>query len=289
MAHIIDGKALAQSIKEDLKEKIKTFPTKPTLAVLLVGNNPASEIYVNFKEKACKEVGITSHVYHYKDTLDFGIFLEKIAALNADPSIHGILLQLPLPAHFDAFSAIHAIHSMKDADGLHGLNLGWLMHKHPYTIPCTPQGCMRLIQEVASDLSGMHAVVIGRSILVGQPMATLLTHANATVTLAHSKTKNLKEICQTADILIAAAGVPHLVTKDYVKKSAIVIDVGIHRKSDGRLCGDVAFDEVIDDVYAITPVPGGVGPMTVACLLKNTVYCYEVLQGMRRPHTLWTD
>lgn len=280
---IIDGKIIAEKIKKELIEKIKTLKSQPELAVILVGKNPASEIYVSYKQKACLEVGIKSHVYHFDKNVSMEALVSKLSELNSNLNIHGILVQLPLSKHLDSINVLNSINSFKDVDGLHGMNIGWLMHNRPYTIPCTPQGCMILLKSVINNFSGLNAVVIGRSVLVGKPMSTLLTKENATVTLAHSKTKNLKEICRNADILISACGVPKIITEEHVKKGAVVIDVGIS-KVDGLTVGDVDFEKVHEKVHAITPVPGGVGPMTVACLLKNTVHCYEVLNGVKSPY-----
>ncbi len=275
---IIDGKKYANEIKEKLKKEIiqlKTkFEKKLSLAVILIGDHAPSLIYVKNKEKSAKEVGISSQVIKYSDSVSETEIIEKIVELNNDKNISGILVQLPLPKQIRKQKIINAINPKKDVDGFHPLNVGNLASGYEAIIPCTPYGCLLLIKHVEKNLNGKHAVIIGRSNLNGKPMAQLLLKENCSVTIVHSKTKNIKLECQKADILIASAGVPNLVKADWVKKDAIVIDVGIN-KINGKIVGDVSFDEVRKKSKAITPVPGGVGPMTIACLLKNTVECFK--------------
>jgi len=284
---IIDGKKIASELKSEIAAEVTRLKTQlkvtPSLHVILVGENHASKIYVNNKQKACAEVGISSTVHRIvKDTTE-GEVLNLIQSLNADPEVHGILLQLPVPSHINKNNLLRAIHPLKDVDGLNPFNLGNLFSGHLFSgdysndssgdflVPCTPQGCLRLIESTGISLPRKSAVVVGRSVLVGRPMQALLTNADVTVTLAHSKTKNLQELCQGADIVVAASGVPGLIRPDFIKNGAVVIDVGITRLEDNAIVGDVAFDLLQNiDVY-VTPVPGGVGPMTVACLLLNTI------------------
>lgn len=267
MTIIINGKTIAQDLKEDIKKRL--IGKRPGLAVILVGNHLPSLIYVANKQKACEEVGIESYLIRLDETITQQELHKHITTLNDDPKIHSILLQLPLPSHLNAFKALEKINPKKDVDGLHPHNLGLLLHNKGRLIPCTPLGCLKLIQSVESSLKGLHCVVLGRSILVGKPMSLLLTQHDATVTLAHSHTKHLKDICKQADILVVAIGKPAFITKDFVNPNAIVIDVGINRV-DEKIVGDVDFKDVSPSVKAITPVPGGVGPMTIACLLWNT-------------------
>ena len=275
---IIDGNKTAAKLREDLKKKIidlkSTYNSLPGLTVILVGNDHASKIYVKNKEKFSKEVGINSEVIRYPENIDESIILNKILELNKNKKISGILVQLPLPKHINKKKVIEAILPTKDVDGFHPLNVGHLSSGYDSNIPCTPLGCLLLLKKVEKNLTGKHAVIIGRSNLNGRPMAQLLLKENCTVTITHSKTKDLKGICNKADIIVAAAGKPKLVKGDWVKKNAIVIDVGIN-KTDSGIVGDVDFDEVSKVVRAITPVPGGVGPMTIACLLNNTVECFK--------------
>ena len=270
-AQIINGKAIASSLRDKIRGEISSLDLKPGLAVILVGNNPASEVYVGSKIKACEKVGITSFERRLPEDADQDSVLREIEMLNTDPAVHGILLQLPLPKHLDANTCIQAISPEKDVDGLHPLNIGRLVAGLDGFIPCTPAGSLMLIKSVRDDLSGLNAVVIGRSLLFGKPMGQLLLAENCTVIQAHSRTKNLQDLCSHADILVAAVGRAEMVKADWVKKDAIVIDVGINRQEDGKLKGDVAYDEVSAKAAAITPVPGGVGPMTIACLLNNTL------------------
>ncbi len=275
---IIDGKKIAAKIREDLKKKISEFKFSnkmvPGLSVILVGEDTASKIYVKNKEKFSKEVGINSQVIKYPEKIDEKTVLNKIDELNKNSEVSGILVQLPLPKHINKRKIIEKILPSKDVDGFHPLNVGNLSSGYESNIPCTPQGCFLLLKEVEKNLNGKHAVVIGRSNLNGKPMAQLLLKENCTVTITHSKTKDLKSECIKADIIVAAVGKPKLVKADWVKKDAIVIDVGINKTESG-IVGDVDFEEVSKAVKAITPVPGGVGPMTIACLLKNTVECFK--------------
>lgn len=278
---IIDGKKEAELLREEIKKEIleiKESKNKvPGLTVILIGNYAPSQIYVKNKEKNSKEVGMNSDVIKYPDDVTEKEILDKIKELNNDQNISGILVQLPLPKQIDKEKIINAIHPSKDVDGFNPVNVGNLSSGYQGLVPCTPMGCLMLIKKVEKDLSGKHAVIIGRSNLNGKPMAQLLLKENCTVTIVHSKTKNLQQECLKADILVAAVGVPNLVKKDWVKKDAIVIDVGINKIND-KIVGDVEFDQVKDIVKAITPVPGGVGPMTIACLLKNTLECFKASQ-----------
>jgi len=275
---IIDGKKTAAELREELKKKISelksTYNAVPGLTVILVGEDAASKIYVKNKEKFAKEVGMNSEVIKYPSNLEEKELLNKIKELNKNDKVSGILVQLPLPKHIDKRKVIETINYDKDVDGFHPMNVGNLSSGYDSSIPCTPLGCSLLLKKVEKNLSGKHAVVIGRSNLNGKPMTQLLLKENCTVTIAHSKTKNLKAECLRADIIIAAVGIPKLVKGDWIKKGAIVIDVGIN-KTDLGLVGDVDFEEVSKVAKAITPVPGGVGPMTIACLLNNTVECFK--------------
>ena len=277
---IIDGKKTAAELREKLKKKVTelkfTYNAVPGLTVILVGEDPASKIYVKNKEKFAIEVGINSQVIKYPEDVEEKIVLNKIKELNSDNKVSGILVQLPLPKHIDKRKVIETIDPVKDVDGFHPINVGNLSSGYDSSIPCTPLGCYLLIKKIEKNLNGKHAVVIGRSNLNGKPMTQLLLKENCTVTITHSKTKDLKAECNRADIIIAAVGRPKLVKGDWVKKDAIVIDVGIN-KTDSGLVGDVDFDEVSKVAKAITPVPGGVGPMTIACLLSNTVECFKKL------------
>lgn len=269
-AQLIDGKKLAAECREKLKLKISSLPQKPTLAVIQVGNNPASDVYVRNKEKACQDVGITPQTFHLPDSINEDDLLDLINKLNQNPEINGILVQLPLPKHLDEKKILSFINPIKDVDGFHPQNIGLLIQKSPNTfVPCTPKGIIHLIKSVKPDLTGLNAVVIGRSQIVGIPTAHLLLAENCTVTVTHSKTKDLPKICQTADILVVAIGKPEFITDDYIKKDAIVIDVGINRTPQG-LKGDVCTADASQKASYITPVPGGVGPMTIAMLLENT-------------------
>ena len=278
---IIDGKKEAELLRDEIKKevlKIKESKNKvPGLTVILIGNYTPSQIYVKNKEKNSKEVGMNSNVIKYSDDVTEKEILEKIKELNNDQNVSGVLVQLPLPKQIDKEKIINAIHPSKDVDGFNPVNVGNLSSGYKGLVPCTPMGCLMLIKKVEKNLTGKHAVIIGRSNLNGKPMAQLLLKENCTVTIVHSKTKNLQQECLKADILVAAVGVPNLVKKDWVKKDAIVIDVGINKLND-KIVGDVEFDQVKDIAKAITPVPGGVGPMTIACLLKNTLECFKASQ-----------
>ncbi len=275
---IIDGKKTAEDLRKDLKRKISelksTYNAVPGLSVILVGEDPASKIYVKNKEKFAKEVGLNSEVIRYPANLEEKVLLNKIKDLNKNTKVSGILVQLPLPSHIDKKKVIDTIDHAKDVDGFHPMNVGNLSSGYKSNIPCTPLGCSILLKKVEKNLNGKHAVVIGRSNLNGKPMSQLLLKENCTVTITHSKTKNLKAECLRADIIVAAVGIPKLVKGDWVKKGAIVIDVGINKTESG-IVGDVDFDEVSKVAKAITPVPGGVGPMTIACLLQNTINCFK--------------
>ena len=275
---IIDGKKESALLREEIKKEISLFKEKlnkvPGLSVILIGDFAPSEIYVKNKEKYSKEVGINSEVIRYQKEVKEEEVLKKIEELNNNKDVSGILVQLPLPKQINKEKIINAIHPLKDVDGFNPINVGNLSSGYKAIVPCTPLGCLMLIKKTEKNLSGKNAVILGRSNLNGKPMAQLLLKENCTVTIVHSKTKNLKEECQKADILIAAVGVANLVKEDWVKKNSIVIDVGIN-KVKGKIVGDVHFDSVKGKVKAITPVPGGVGPMTIACLLKNTLECFK--------------
>ena len=275
---IIDGNKEAQTVKNEIKKEISDIKSKtskaPSLTVILIGDYAPSKIYVKNKEKSALEVGIKSEVIKYPKDVSEKEILKKIDDLNKNEKISGILVQLPLPTHISKEKIINAIIPTKDVDGFNPINVGNLSSGFNSIVPCTPLGCLLLIKKMETNLSGKHAVIIGRSNLNGKPMAQLLLKENCTVTIVHSKTKNLQNECLKADILVAAVGVPKLVKKNWVKKDAVVIDVGINKVGD-KIVGDVSFDELKDDVKAITPVPGGVGPMTIACLLKNTLECFK--------------
>lgn len=270
MTLLLNGFELAKQCRTELAERVKVMPRAPKLAVILVGDNPASAIYVRNKEKAAAEVGVESLVYRL-DSVTQEELTALIEQLNADETVDGILVQMPLPAPLNEQEILQTINPAKDVDGFHPLNLGKLLIGEPAPVACTPKGCMRLIRLAKQDLTGLRAVVIGRSVIVGKPMAQLLLNANCTVTTAHSKTRDLPALCRSADIVVAAIGKPKTVKADWIKDGAIVIDVGINRLEDGKLCGDVDFDACFDKCAAITPVPKGVGPMTIAMLLENTV------------------
>ena len=275
---LIDGKKVAAELRGELKLEVselkKKFNKVPGLTVILIGDLTPSQIYVRNKEKSANEVGLKSEVIKYPDSVDEKTVLEKIAELNRDSSVSGILVQLPLPKHIDKQKVIEAIVPGKDVDGFHPMNVGNLSSGYESSVPCTPLGCYLLIKKIEPNLSGKKAVVIGRSNLNGKPMTQLLLKENCTVTITHSKTEDLKGECLKGDIIVAAVGIPELVKADWVKKDAIVIDVGINKTEKG-IVGDVAFEEVSKVARAITPVPGGVGPMTIACLLKNTIECFK--------------
>lgn len=277
---IIYGSELSQKIKAELKQEIKKLQKEgkrlPVLSVILVGDNPASQSYVKSKANACASIGMENRTICMPGSTTQQELLEEVQRQNEDPEVDGILVQLPLPSHLDEVSVIDAISPDKDVDGLHPVNAGKLLTGRDGFVPCTPLGVMEMLTSIGyADLSGLNAVVIGRSNLVGKPLSLLLQKQNATVTMAHSRTTHLKEICQQADILIAAIGKPKKITADYIKEGAVVIDVGINRMEDGKLCGDVDFEAIKEKTKAITPVPKGVGPMTVCMLLKNTLKAYK--------------
>ncbi len=274
MANLIDGKQISQEIKDELKDKVaqkKAQGIQGCLAVIQVGEDPASSVYVRNKKRACEYIGIGSKSYELKESTTEEELLALVQKLNADADINGILVQLPLPGHMDENKVIQAIAPKKDVDGFHPQNVGALVSGLPGFVSCTPAGIIELLKRSNIDIAGKNCVVIGRSNIVGKPMSLLMLRENATVTIAHSKTKNLQELCKTADILIVAMGKPKFIDASYVKEGAVVIDVGIHRQENGKLCGDVDFDSVSPHVQAITPVPGGVGPMTIAMLMYNCV------------------
>ena len=274
MAKIIDGKKISTELKEELKREVAEWKKKgreAALAVIQVGNDPASSVYVRNKKRACEYIGIGSLNYELPEETTEAELLKLIAELNAKKEVSGILVQLPLPKHMDEDKVIHAIDPAKDVDGFHPQNVGALVIGQKGFVSCTPAGIIELLKRSGVEIDGKHCVVVGRSNIVGKPMALLMLRENATVTLTHSHTKNLKEICKQADILIVAIGKNRFITADYVKKGAVVIDVGIHRDENNKLSGDVKFDEVEPLASAITPVPGGVGPMTIAMLMNNCV------------------
>ena len=276
--NIIDGKAVSAAVKDEVKEQVAALKKDggvPCLAVVLVGDDPASKVYVRNKKRACEYCGIKSLEYILDKTASEQQLLDLIDVLNKEPTVHGILVQLPLPPHINEQKIINAISEQKDVDAFHPANVGRLMTGNPDFLPCTPAGVMEMLKKDIRP-AGKDCVIIGRSNIVGKPMAMLMLSANSTVTICHSKTKNLKEKCLCADILIAAIGKPKFVTADMVKDGAVVIDVGINRTEDGKLCGDVDFDEVSKKASYITPVPGGVGPMTIATLMKNTLTAYKL-------------
>ena len=284
MAQIIDGKKISAEVKAAVAEdaaKLKEQGISVGLAVVLVGDDPASQVYVRNKQKACKACGIESfgHILPAETTEEELIAL--VESLNADPRVNGILVQLPLPRHIDETRVLNTILPEKDVDAFHPVNVGKIMIGDFDFLPCTPAGCMDLIASTGVDITGKRCVVIGRSNIVGKPMAMLLLHKNGTVTICHSRTQNLKDICKEADILVAAVGRANFVTADMVKEGAVVIDVGINRNEDGKLCGDVDFEACKEKAAFITPVPGGVGPMTIATLMRNAVTAAKVQNGLR--------
>ena len=274
-AKIIDGKKIAEDLRANLKKRTSKLKEKPGLAVVLVGNNPASEVYVNMKEKKCEEVGFYSKKVILPENIDEEKLLGIIDELNQDSKIHGMLFQLPLPKHINESFIIDAILPHKDADGFHPINMGNMLIGKNIILPATPKGVMKLIESTGINLEGKHAVVVGRSNIVGKPISILLQQKNCTVTMCHSKSKPLEKYTKQADILVVAIGKPKAITKDMVKKGAIVIDVGTN-KVNNQLVGDVDFEEVKKVAGYITPVPRGVGPMTIACLLENTLECMEL-------------
>ena len=291
MASLIDGKTIASDLRAQLSADVaglvKDHGVKPGLAVVLVGEDPASEVYVRSKSKQTVEVGMESFKHTLPTETSEQELLDLVARLNNDDTVHGILVQLPLPNHINEGRVIEAIDPAKDVDGFHPVNIGRLVAGEEALVPCTPQGCIILAKSAQADLTGCHAVIVGRSNIVGKPVAQLLLQENCTVTIAHSRTRDLPGLCATADLLVAAVGRPEMIRGDWVKPGAIVIDVGINRipapeKGEGksRLVGDVKFDEALEVASAITPVPGGVGPMTIACLLKNTYQAALRIQGI---------
>ena len=270
-ARILDGKALGAKLRSGLAARISKLPFKPGLRVVRVGDDPASGVYVRNKDRAAAEAGFDSATIHLPESTTEADLLAEIARLNADPAVDGILVQLPLPAHIRAEAAIAAVDPRKDVDGFHPLNAGRLAAGEPGLVPCTPRGVMHLLAEAGVALRGARALVLGRSQIVGRPMAQLLLGADCTVTIAHSRTRDLPAECRRAEILVAAAGRAEMVRGDWIAPGAVVIDVGINRLPDGKLVGDVAYAEALGHAGAITPVPGGVGPMTIACLLENTL------------------
>ena len=274
MAQLIDGKLISTQIKDELRDKVATLKEQgiiPCLAVIQVGNDPASSVYVNNKKKACAYIGIESLSYELEEAVSQEELLTLIEKLNQDDKVNGILVQLPLPKHIDENAVIHAISPKKDVDGFHPETVGNMCIGTKGFLPCTPAGVIQLLKRSGIEIAGKECVVVGRSNIVGKPMAMLLLRENGTVTITHSRTKDLKEVTKRADILVVALGKPKFITKEYVKEGAVVIDVGIHRNENNKLCGDVDFEDVIDKVSAITPVPGGVGPMTIAMLMDNCV------------------
>lgn len=283
-AQLIDGNALSKQLRAEVAQRaaaLRAHGITPGLAVLLVGENPASQVYVRNKVKACEDSGVHSLLERHPATLTEAELLARIEALNNDPAIHGILVQLPLPAHIDAQKVIEAISPAKDVDGFHVASAGALMVGQPGFWPCTPYGCMKMLESIGYDLRGKHAVVIGRSNIVGKPMALMLLQKNATVTICHSATANLKAMTLQADVIVAAVGKQNVLTADMVKPGAVVIDVGMNRNEAGKLCGDVDFEGVKEVAGYITPVPGGVGPMTITMLLVNTLQAAERSQASR--------
>lgn len=276
MAKIIDGKAVSAAVKESVREEIIRDGLDIGLAVVIVGNNQASRVYVNNKKKACEVCGIKSYEYALPEETTEEQLLELVDTLNKDSKINGILVQLPLPKQINEEKIIERISPLKDVDAFHAVNVGKIMIGNYAFLPCTPAGVMELIHSTGVDVCGKNCVVIGRSNIVGKPMAMLLLHENATVTICHSKTQNLAEICSKADILVSAVGRADFVTADMIKEGAVVIDVGMNRNAEGKLCGDVKFDECAAKAGWITPVPGGVGPMTIAMLMKNTVMAKRI-------------
>lgn len=280
---IISGKDISLKIKNQLKLEVakiqESYSRLPKLTVILVGDNQASQTYVKNKERGCDYIGIKSEVLKHDANFSEVELLKEIESLNKDESVDGILVQLPLPKHIDEQKVLNAIAPSKDVDGFHPDNIANLFLGKKSLVPCTPKGMLVLLDEIGYDLTGKEVVVVGRSNIVGKPVALLCLHNNATVTIAHSKTENLKEVCRRADVLIAAIGKPKFITRDYIKEGAIVLDVGINRDENNKLCGDVDFDDVKDIVSGITPVPGGIGPMTITMLMQNTLEAFYRRNG----------
>lgn len=273
-AQIIDGKKIAENLKEKLRDRIASLPNSPKLAIILVGQDEASLIYVRNKQKAAAQIGLQTQLLHLEENVSEAELISLIEQLNNDTAVNGIIVQLPLPQHLNTLKIITAISPLKDVDGFHPYNTGLLQNnENPYFTAATPLGILRLLQDVCPQLSGKNVVIIGASLIVGRPLAALLLNRECTVTVTHIHTRNIQEFTRKADILIAACGVPELVKQDWIKDDVILIDVGINRKN-GKLCGDIDFAETIDKAKAITPVPGGVGPMTVVMLLQNTIDAY---------------
>ncbi len=283
MANIIDGKAVSAQVKEDIRletEKLKEQGIEIGLAVVIVGNDPASQVYVRNKEKACETVGFNSYKYALPEETAEEELLALVDKLNKDDKVDGILVQLPLPKHLDDKVIINNILPEKDVDAFHPVNVGKIMIGEYSFLPCTPAGVMELIKSTGTEIAGKNCVVIGRSNIVGKPQAMLLLHQNGTVTICHSKTKDLKKVCSEADILVVAVGKPKIIDADYIKEGAVVIDVGMDRDENGKLCGDVDFESCKEKAGFITPVPGGVGPMTIAMLMKNTLTAAKMHKGL---------
>lgn len=284
MAKLISGKAISAALRTQIREETAALRENhgihPGLAVVLVGNDPASQIYVRNKQKACEEVGFRAFEYRLNENSTQEQLLDLIRVLNKDDKVHGILVQLPLPKHIDEQTVILTITPEKDVDAFHPMNVGRIMIGNYEFLPCTPAGVMELIDSTGVDLNGANCVVVGRSNIVGKPMAMLLLHRNATVTICHSRTRNLAEVCAGADILVSAVGKPHFIRADMVKDGAVVIDVGMNHDENGKLCGDVEFAEVEPKASYITPVPGGVGPMTITMLLKNTLHAAKLMNHL---------
>ena len=284
MAKLISGKAVSAALRTQIREETAALRENhgihPGLAVVLVGNDPASQIYVRNKQKACEEVGFRAFEYRLNENSTQEQLLDLIRVLNKDDKVHGILVQLPLPKHIDEQTVILTIAPEKDVDAFHPMNVGRIMIGNYEFLPCTPAGVMELIDSTGVDLNGANCVVVGRSNIVGKPMAMLLLHRNATVTICHSRTRNLAEVCADADILVSAVGKPHFIRADMVKDGAVVIDVGMNHDENGKLCGDVEFAEVEPKAGYITPVPGGVGPMTITMLLKNTLHAAKLMNQL---------
>lgn len=280
---IINGKEISAKIKDQLKQEVdkirESYPRLPKLAVVLVGDNQASQTYVRNKERACNYIGIESLMLKHDSSFSEKELLEEIMTLNNDGTVDGILIQLPLPNHINEAKVLEAIAPEKDVDGFHPINVAKLVLGQHSLVPCTPKGMMVLLEEIGYDLTGKEVVIVGRSNIVGKPVAMLSLHQNATVTIAHSKTKNLKEVCKRADVLIAAIGKAKFINREYIKPGAVVLDVGINRDENNKLCGDVDFDDVKDIVHGITPVPGGIGPMTITMLMKNTIEAFYQRNG----------
>lgn len=285
MGEIIDGKLISKSVKDKIAAEVKVLKKSgvtPGLAVIIVGENPASQIYVRNKQRACEEVGFESFKYELPENTTQDELLELVKKLNDDDRVNGILCQLPLPEHIDESTVINNISPKKDVDAFHPENVGRIMIGDYSFLPCTPAGVMELIASTGTDISGKECVVVGRSNIVGKPMAMLLLHKSGTVTVCHSKTQDLRAECQRADILVAAVGVPKLITGDMVKEGAVLIDVGMNRDENGKLCGDIDFDSCKDKASYITPVPGGVGPMTIAMLMANTLTAAKEQNGVNQ-------